>query len=92
METENITLENAIEAFEADDFDRSFRLFETLVRRDKDPEAMYFLGRHYIDGLGVEASEEKAMDIWKRSSKRGNLYAQYAILEIVQTTTACCKG
>jgi TPR repeat protein len=92
MKFGNGTLDEAIAAYEADDYDHSFKLFETIARRDNDAEALFFLGRHYIDGLGVEKSKENAMSVWKKASRRGSLDAQYAMLEIVQTTTACCKG
>jgi len=50
------------------------------------------VGRHYKDGLGVPKDEDRALSIWKRASRRGSLDAQYALLEITQTTTQCCKG
>jgi TPR repeat protein len=92
MDLDNVTMEQAVEAFEADDHALSFALFEQLVKSTRDPEAMFFLGRHYVDGLGTIKDEDKALDIWKRAGKKGSVDAQYALLERVQTTSQCCKA
>ncbi|MEA3418399.1 MAG: hypothetical protein U9Q90_03280 [Campylobacterota bacterium] len=89
---EDMTMENATAAYEEDNYIVSFPMFDQLVRKTRDPEAMYFLGRHYIDGLGVEKSQERALELWKKAGKKGCVDAQYALLEIVQTTSQCCKA
>lgn len=89
---EETTMKNAIAAYQVDNYVVSFPMFETLTRKTKDPEAMYFLGLHYIDGLGVEKSQEKALSLWKKAGKNGCVDAQYSLLEIVQTTSQCCKA
>jgi TPR repeat protein len=89
---DEITMQDAIAAYEEDNHALSFALFDKLVKKSRDPEAMYFLGRHYIDGLGVEKSQEMAIELWKKAGKNGCVDAQYALLEIVQTTSQCCKA
>jgi len=84
-------MENANKAFNEDNYTLSLELFNTLAK-DNYVDAIYMVGRHYKDGLGVPKDEDRALSIWKRASRRGSLDAQYALLEITQTTTQCCKG
>ncbi len=84
-------MENANKAFNEERYDVSFAMFNALAKEGY-TDAIYLVGRHYKEGYGVEADHEKAISIWKRASKRGSLDAQYALLEITQTTTQCCKG
>jgi TPR repeat protein len=81
----------ANEAFNEDRFDESFLIYSQIVADTKDRDAMFMLGRHYYDGLGVEKNIDYAIALWKKASKAGSLDAQYALLEICQTTGQCCK-
>jgi TPR repeat protein len=84
-------MENAHKAFNEDNYALSLEMFKTLAKEGY-VDAMYMHGLHYKEGCGVEMDQERAISIWKRASKRGSLDAQYALLEITQTTTQCCKG
>lgn len=78
-------------AFNEDRYADSFRLYEQIVSATKDVDAMFMLGKHYFDGLGVARNEDIAISLWKRASKAGSLDAKYALLEQSQTTSQCCK-
>lgn len=82
----------ANEAFNDDRYDESFAMYNQIVSTTKDKDAIYMLGKHYYDGLGVEKNIDHAIILWKKASKAGSLDAQYALLEISQTTSQCCKG
>lgn len=79
-------------AFNEDRYDVSLKLYNEMIAKNSDSDALYMLARHYIDGLGVEQDVEKAISILKKSAKRGCLDASYLLLEYVQTTSQCCKG
>ncbi|MBD3798180.1 MAG: SEL1-like repeat protein [Campylobacterales bacterium] len=81
----------ANEAFNEDRFNESFEIYSQIAAKTKDSDAMYMLGKHYYDGLGVEKNIDYAITLWKKASKAGSLDAQYALLEICQTTAQCCK-
>ncbi|HHO42839.1 MAG TPA: hypothetical protein ENN12_05755 [Epsilonproteobacteria bacterium] len=82
----------ANEAFNEDRYEDSFAMHTTLAKNPKDKDALYMLGRHYMDGLGVEANYDKAISLRKRTAEAGSIDAQYALLERNQTTSKCCKG
>jgi len=86
-----VTMDNANTAFNEDNYEVSLRMFNQLAKEGY-VDAIFMVGLHYKEGRGVEMDEERAISIWKRASKRGSLDAQYALLEITQTTTQCCKG
>lgn len=79
-------------AFNEDRYDVSLKLYNEMIAKNNDSDALYMLARHYIDGLGVEKNHEKAISLLKQSAKRGSLDASYLLLEYVQTTSQCCKG
>ncbi|MDD5359672.1 MAG: SEL1-like repeat protein [Sulfurovaceae bacterium] len=81
----------ANQAFNEDRFNESFEIYTQIVSTTKDRDAMYMLGKHYYDGLGIEKNIDYAISLWKKASKAGSLDAQYALLEISQTTSQCCK-
>lgn len=81
----------ANEAFNDDRYDESFAMYNQIVSTTKDKDAIYMLGKHYYDGLGIEKNIDYAITLWKKASKAGSLDAQYALLEISQTTSQCCK-
>jgi TPR repeat protein len=81
----------ANEAFNEDRYEESFEIYTHIVSATKDIDAMYMLGKHYYDGLGIEKNIDYAISLWKKASKAGSLDAQYALLEISQTTSQCCK-
>jgi len=86
-----LSMENANKAFNEDNYEVSLEMFTQLAKEGY-VDAMYMQGLHYKEGYGVEVDEDRAISIWKRANKRGSLDAQYALLEITQTTTQCCKG
>lgn len=86
-----VTMENANQAFNEDNYALSLEMFNALAKEGY-VDAIFMVGLHYKEGRGVAMDEERAISIWKRASKRGSLDAQYALLEITQTTTQCCKG
>lgn len=79
-------------AFNEDRYEVSLDLYNKMIARNNDSDALYMLARHYIDGLGVKQDLEKAILLLKQSAKRGSLDASYLLLEYTQTTTQCCKG
>ncbi|MGE4572073.1 MAG: SEL1-like repeat protein [Candidatus Izemoplasmatales bacterium] len=54
----------AKEQFHAKKYKESFSLFKNL---SPDAEASYFLGLHYLHGLGVKQSDDKAFSYFKKS-------------------------
>ncbi len=89
---EAITLDDAMAAYEEDNYEVSFPLLVQLSKQSKDPEVTYMLGVHYHNGMGVAKDRQKAIELWRKASKNGCVDAQYALLEITQTTSQCCKG
>lgn len=81
----------ANKAFNEDRYDDSFRMYQEIVFATKDSDALFMLGKHYFDGLGVSCDKDMAISLWKRASKAGSLDAKYALLEQSQTTAQCCK-
>ncbi len=81
----------ANEAFNDDRYDESFAMYNQIVSTTKDKDAIYMLGKHYYNGFGVEKNIDHAITLWKKASKAGSLDARYALLEISQTTSQCCK-
>lgn len=92
LNLDELTLQDAIDAFEEDRYTLSYPVLEKIVATKRDPEAMFYLGLHLVDGLGCEQNVERALEIWKRAGKKGSVDAQYALLEHVQTTSQCCKA
>jgi len=85
------TLDEATEAFNNDDFVRSFKLFHEL-RATNDKEVLFYLGLHYKEGYGTSVDMDNALYYWKKANNKGSLDAKYRLLEITQTTSQCCKN
>jgi len=81
----------ANKSFNEDRYADSFRLYQQIVTASKDADAIFMLGKHYFDGLGVACDKVMAISLWKRANKAGSLDAKYALLELSQTTSQCCK-
>lgn len=79
-------------AFNEDRYSDSFRFYEQLVDEFKSADGYFMLGKHYKEGLGVSLDVEKAISYWKSALKLGSVDAKYALLEISQNTTDCCKA
>jgi TPR repeat protein len=79
-------LEEAIEAYENDNYDKAYDMLYDLAYYQKDNEAMFFLGILYHDGLGVDKDIDKAQEWWKKSANRGNLDAKFRLESINMTT------
>ena len=39
------------------------------------PPSIYWIGRMYADGMGVDANADKAIDLWRQASNLGHFYA-----------------
>ncbi|BCD68496.1 tetratricopeptide repeat protein [Nitratiruptor sp. YY09-18] len=83
-------LNKAIELFEADKFEEALPLFKALAK-EGDAEAMYYIGMMYYEGWGVEKSQEKAIEWWKRANRRGNLDAKYMLQTICSTSSVFAR-
>ena len=57
-------------------FENAFRLFKSI---EKNPEAMFYLGRMYASGLGVVGNDEKALSYFQRSARLGYSDSQLMI-------------
>ncbi|MBK6639338.1 MAG: sel1 repeat family protein [Rhodocyclaceae bacterium] len=60
---------------------------EILHRAAKkgNPDAQFYLGSMFLDGLGVEASSEKARQWFLRAAENGNTNAQYNIASMMES-------
>jgi len=53
------------------------------VAEDKILFGLYNLGRCYLDGIGVEKDENKALGIFKELAKQEYLYAQLQLADVI---------
>lgn len=83
-------LKKAVELFEADRYEEAKPLFEELARKG-DSEAMYYLGMMYYEGWGVEKSQDKAVQWWKKANRRGSLDAKYMLQTICATSSVFAR-
>lgn len=79
-------------AFNEDRYDDSLKLYEQLAKEFRSADGYFMLGKHHNEGLGVTKDVQKAMSYWKSALKLGSVDAKYALLEISQNTTDCCKA
>jgi hypothetical protein len=70
--------EQAEPLFEAGDYDSGKLLLETLVAKG-DARAMNGLGYAYENGLGVDADERKAFDLYRKSAALGYVGAENSL-------------
>jgi TPR repeat protein len=82
----------ANKAFNEDRYEDSLKLYEQLAKEFKSADGYFMLGKHHNEGLGVFKDTEKAISYWKSALKLGSVDAKYALLEISQNTTDCCKA
>ncbi|MRI58037.1 MAG: hypothetical protein C6H99_00855 [Epsilonproteobacteria bacterium] len=83
-------LQKAVELFEEDRFKEAFPLFEKLAKEGS-AEAMYYVGMMYYEGWGVEKSQQKAIEWWKRADRRGSLDAKYMLQTICATSSVFAR-
>jgi TPR repeat protein len=79
-------------AFNENRYSDSFKFYEQLVDEYNSADGYFMLGKHFKEGLGVSLDVSKAISYWKRALKLGSIDAKYALLEISQNTTDCCKA
>ena len=68
--------ESGITAFNRGQYATALEEFAEPARED-DPEALYFLGRMYETGLGVEKDSARAADFYRRAADGNHVAAQY---------------
>ncbi len=83
-------LQKAIELFEADRFEEALPLFRELAKKGSS-EAMYYLGMMYYEGWGVQKSQDKAIEWWKKADRRGSLDAKYMLQTICATSSVFAR-
>jgi len=64
------------------DYAKSYEAFSTGAKMDYAP-AIYWLGRHYRDGLGVDRQPDKARLLFEQASAKGNLIAEGAVARLL---------
>lgn len=79
-------LHNGIEAYEAQDFERSYQLLYPLGAYKRLAEAQFYLGMMYFYGEGVEKDIDLAMEWWKKAMRQGHQDAAYRLSEIKTST------
>ena len=89
MDEKGYTVDEGIELFEQDRHEEAFKAFS---QHRKDMRAQYYLGMLYYEGFGVEKDVEAAKRWFKKSSRQGNLDAEYMLLCCEGSTSKCCKG
>ena len=87
-----ILTQEANKAFNEDRYSDSLKLYERLADEFRDADGYFMLGKHYNEGVGVPKDVDKAISYWKIALKLGSVDAKYALLEISQNTTDCCKA
>lgn len=70
-EAPDAVLRKAVRFYELKEYDQAFPLLERLTKQDN-PDACYYLGTMYEDGLHVERSRTTAFRLYKRSADYGN--------------------
>lgn len=70
--------EQALEAYENENYSRAFELFEPLANGGDD-DAQFYMGNMYEYGEGVEQSFEKAYEWFLKSAEAGDLDSQYRV-------------
>lgn len=71
-------LSEAVEAYDADDYTSALPIFQSLAKQDDD-DAMWYLGKMYDNGWGVEQSDELAFNWFERSAKLGDADSQWEV-------------
>ena len=71
-------LDDAVSAYEAEDYAAALPLFEALAANNDD-DAMWYLGKMYDKGWGVAQSDEQAYNWYLRSAKLGDPDAQWDV-------------
>ncbi len=71
-------LSEAVEAYDADDYTSALPILLTLAEQDDD-DAMWYLGKMYDNGWGVEQSDEQAFNWSERSAKLGDADSQWEV-------------
>lgn len=61
-------LPEAIQSFDRKDYKSAFAEFSYLAE-EGDPTAVYYLGRMYGEGLGVEQDNKRALELFQRADK-----------------------
>lgn len=85
------TLQEAIDAFNNNELELSFKLFHEL-KSTNDADVLFYIGLHYKEGYGTPVDMHNALYYWKKANNKGSLDAKYRLLEITQTTSQCCKN
>ncbi|MRI83651.1 MAG: hypothetical protein C6I00_04450 [Nitratiruptor sp.] len=83
-------LKEAVELFERDRYEEALPLFQELAKAGS-AEAMYYIGMMYYEGWGVEKSQEKAVEWWKKADRRGSLDAKYMLQTICATSSVFAR-
>ncbi len=83
-------LKKAIELFEKDKYEEALPLFREQAKAGN-AEAMYYIGMMYYEGWGVEKSQEKAVEWWKKADRRGSLDAKYMLQTICATSSVFAR-
>ena len=69
-------IEQAHQAYNAQDYENAYTLYEALSNRG-DATAMTSLAFMYQNGLGVEKSDEKALEYYLKASEQKQPYALF---------------
>lgn len=80
-EMQNPALKDGISAFQAGAFNIALETLEPLAKADN-PEAAYWLGRMYEDGLGVKKDVDKAVTYYRKAAAKGLQNAKLRLGEI----------
>ena len=83
-------LQRAVELFEQDRYEEALPIFQKLAKQGN-AEAMYYIGMMYYEGWGVEKSQEKAVEWWKKADRRGSLDAKYMLQTICATSSVFAR-
>ncbi len=75
-----------INAYNAGEFAAAYEILYPLAQYERDDEAQLYVGMMHFYGEGVEKSEEKAMEWWKKAMRSGNQDAAYRLSELKTST------
>jgi len=79
-------LYDGIEAYDAQEFEKAYRLLYPLGAYKRNAEAQFYLGMMYFYGEGVEKDIDQAMEWWKKAMRQGHQDAAYRLSEIKTST------
>lgn len=80
-ETENVRVQQGLSAYRAGAFKAARGIFETLAKKNN-PEATYWLGRMYEEGVGVAKNTKRAIGNYRAAARGGWRGAELRLGEI----------